>query len=134
MDFVKDVWNIKISVQEPKTIKCSFCWCFWCHISSWNFSHKHDIYNWIYMTFHMEKTFKAMQCQKCSKYFKKKWESWNTRKKSTWFILVPWWRFQYFRLLLQNPNIKLMASFPNNHYWSYTFLNPWALGRFLHVQ
>ena len=51
----------------------------------------------------------------------------NISKKSTWLFLVPDRRFQYFRHLLQNPNLKLMASFPNNHYWAYTFLNPWAL-------
>ena len=41
--------------------------------------------------------------------------------------MVPVWRFQYFRQLLPKPNLKLMASFPNNNYWAYTFLNPWAL-------
>ena len=41
--------------------------------------------------------------------------------------MVPVSRFQYFRHLLQNPNLTLMSSFPNNHYWAYTFLNPWAL-------
>ena len=40
---------------------------------------------------------------------------------------VPVWRFQNFRHLLQNPNLTLMSSFPNNHYWAYTFLNHWAL-------
>ena len=34
----------------------------------------HDIYNFIYMNIHMEKTFKAMQCQKCRKYVRKKGE------------------------------------------------------------
>ena len=42
-------------------------------------------------------------------------------------FLVPVWRLQYFRHILQNPNLKQMASCPNNHYWAYTFLNPWAL-------
>ena len=41
--------------------------------------------------------------------------------------MVPVLRFQHFRHLLQDPNLKLMASFPNNHYWAYTFLNSWAL-------
>ena len=36
-------------------------------------------------------------------------------------FLVPCGRFQYFRHLLQNPNLKLMAGFSNNHYWSHTF-------------
>ena len=51
----------------------------------------------------------------------------NISKKSTWFFLVPGRRFQYFRHLLQNPNLKVMASFSNNHYWPYTFPNHWAL-------
>ena len=54
-------------------------------------------------------------------------ENHGTHAKKALGFLVPGWRFQYFRHLLQNPNLKLMASFPNNHYWSYTFLNPWAL-------
>ena len=40
---------------------------------------------------------------------------------------VPVWRFKYFRHTLQNPNLKLMSSFPNNHNWAYTFLILWAL-------
>ena len=51
----------------------------------------------------------------------------NISKKSTWWFLVPGRRFLHFRHLLQNPNLKLMAGFSNNHYWAYTFLNPWAL-------
>ena len=57
----------------------------------------------------------------------------NICKKSTCFFLVPGRRFQYFRHLLQNPNLKLMASFSNNHYWAYTFLNPWALRSRVHI-
>ena len=117
---------LKSPTRNQKQLSAFFADVFWCHIS-----HKHDIYNLIFMTIHMEKTFQAMQCQKCRKYFKKKWESRNTCKKSTCFFLVPWWRFQYFRHLLQNPHIKLMAGFPNNHYWSYTILNPWALWIFI---
>ena len=48
-----------------------------------------------------------------------------TKKHLIFFI--PVWRFQYFRHLLQNPNLKLMSSFPNNHYRAYTFLVSWAL-------
>ena len=68
------------------------------------------------MFIHMEKTFKAMQCQKT-----------EHLQKSIWFLLVPVQRFQYFRHILQNPNLKIITSFPNNHYWAYTFLNLWAL-------
>ena len=42
-------------------------------------------------------------------------------------FFIPVWRFQYFRHLLQNLNLKLMSSLPNNHYWAYNFLIPWAL-------
>ena len=120
---------LKSPSRNQKQSSAFFADVFWCQISSWNFFHKHGICNLIYMTIHMEKTFKAMQCQKCRKYFKTKWESRNTCKTSTWFFWVPGWRFQYFRHLLQNPNLKLMAGFPINHYWSYTFLNPWALSK-----
>ena len=105
---------LKSPTRHQKESKSFFADIFWSCISSWNFSHKNDIYNLIYMTIHIEKTFKAMQCQMCRKYFKKKWESQNTCRKSTWFFLVPGWRFQYFRHLLQNPNLKLLAGFPNN--------------------
>ena len=50
-------------------------------------------------------------------------------KKRLDFFLVPVWRFQYFKHLLQNPNLKLMASFLHNHYWAYNFLRPWDLGK-----
>ena len=32
---------------------------------------------------------------------------------------------------LQNPNLKLMSSFPNNHYWAYTCLIPMSLKFFV---
>ena len=72
-DLVKVVRNIDISILEHKKIKCFFANVFWHHISCSNVFHKHDIYNFIYMNIHMENTFKAIQCQKCRKHFKKKW-------------------------------------------------------------
>ena len=120
---------LKSPSRNQKQSSVFFADVFWCRISSWNFSHKHDIYNLIYMTINMETTFQAMQCQKCRKYFKKKWKSRNTCKRKHLFFLVPGCRFQYFRHLLQNPNLKLMAGFLNNHYLS--FLNPWALWQLL---
>ena len=51
----------------------------------------------------------------------------NISKKSTWSFLVLSWRYQYFWHLLPYRKVKVMASFSNNHYWSFTFLNPWAL-------
>ena len=53
MKFVK---NIDIS----KKINCFFAYVFCFHISYWNVFHKHDIYDIIDMTIHMEKTFRAM--------------------------------------------------------------------------
>ena len=51
----------------------------------------------------------------------------NISKNSTWLFWVPSWRYQYIWQLLQNQKVLIMASYSNNHYWSYTFLNPWAL-------
>ena len=48
---------------------------FWSNISSCNCYHKCDIYQLIYMIFHMEMIFKALPCQQCRTYFKKKQES-----------------------------------------------------------
>ena len=47
----------------------------------------------------------------------------RTPTKKAPLFLVPVWRFQYFRNLLKNPNLKLMASCPNNHYWAYVALS-----------
>ena len=47
----------------------------------------------------MEKTFKAMQCKKCRKYFKKKQESLSTCKKTPAI-------FGSFRHILLNPKTK----------------------------
>ena len=41
-----------------------------------------------------------------------------------WFL---WGDFNISDIFLQNPSLILMSYFPNNHYWAYTFLNPWAL-------
>ena len=61
-------WNYKIS-------SAFFVNVFWCNIISWNCYHKRDIYNLIYMIYHMEMIFKAKPCQECRIYFKKKQES-----------------------------------------------------------
>ena len=39
---------------------------------------KFDSLNGVYMNIHVEKTFKALKCQMCGKYFKKNWEPQNT--------------------------------------------------------
>ena len=63
----------------------------------------------------MEKTFKAMNVKSLENISRRN-EHNGTPKKSTLFLLVTVWRFQYFRHILPNPNPKIMASFPNNHY------------------
>ena len=55
----------------------------WWTISSWNFFHKCDTPNLIYVIIHVEKTFRALHCQKCGKYFKKKQRITEHLKKST---------------------------------------------------
>ena len=70
----QDFWS-KMPDNNPKNQKklgAFFANVFWCHILYWSLFHKHDIYNFIYMNIHMEKTYRALQCQKCGKYFKKK--------------------------------------------------------------
>ena len=63
----------------------------------------------------MDKTFKAMQCKKCKNISQRNENNGTPTKKHLIFI-VPVQRFQYFRNILQTPNHKIMANFPNNHY------------------
>ena len=77
------------------------------------------------MIIHVKKTVKAEQCQKCRKNFKKKQTSQNMCNQGTYF-LVPVWRFQHFRHILQNPKLKLMATSFSNHSLD---LNLWALSK-----
>ena len=58
-----------------KRLSAFFVNVFWSNIVSWNCYHKYDIFNLIYMIFHMELIFKARPCQECRKYSKKKQES-----------------------------------------------------------
>ena len=55
----------------------------------------------------------------------------NISKKRILLFLVLSWSCQYFWQHLPNQKVQVMASFYNNHYWSYTFLNPWALWIFV---
>ena len=51
---------------------------------------KHDIYHFIYMLIDMENTFKAMQCQKCRKYFQEEMRITEHLQKTLdffWFLL-----------------------------------------------
>ena len=56
----------------------------------------------------------------------KKYENNQTPTKKHLIFFGSVLEISIFQTFLQNPNLKLMASFLNNHYWSYTFLNPWA--------
>ena len=58
--------------QGAQKNSCFFVNVLWCTISSWNFFHKCDTPNLIYVIIHVEKTFRSLHCQKCGKYFKKK--------------------------------------------------------------
>ena len=63
----------------------------------------------------MEKTFKAVQCQKCRQILRKYENHRTLAEKSPCFFLVPSLRFQHFKHLKQNPKNKLMASFCSNY-------------------
>ena len=60
------------STSSQKKLGPIFVNVCWCTISSWNFSHKCDTPHLIYVIIHVKKTFRALHCQKCGKYFKKK--------------------------------------------------------------
>ena len=96
---------------------CFVCKCFSCTISSWNFFHICDSSNHILVFIHVKKTFRALQCQMCGTYFKKKWRI-TTYKKSMNIFMVSSRRYQYFRHLL--PTLKVPKStmgFNNHNKW-----------------
>ena len=111
---------------NPKPSSSFLANVFWCHISYWNIFHKPDIYNFIYINIHMEKTFKD-NVKSVENISRKMGITEHLQKKVPDFFLVPVWICQYFRHISQNPNLILISSFSNNQYWAYTFLNPGAL-------
>ena len=60
------------STRSPTKSGNCFVYVFWCTISSWKMFRNSDSTNWIYVNIHVEKTFKALHCQMCGKYLKKK--------------------------------------------------------------
>ena len=70
------------------------------------------------MTIHMEKTFQVMHCQKCGKYFKKKWESWNTWEKNTWFFFFGSW----LEISIFQTSFKKYKSQTNGQFSKYSLL------------
>ena len=98
---------------NPNHVYAFFANVFSSIISSGTFFHKRDIYNLIYVFIHMQKTFKALQCQMCGKYFKKK-RNHKTHAKKYKHILVPSQRCQDSRHILQNPTYpKYVMGFSN---------------------
>ena len=85
------------------------------------FFHKHEISDLIHVIIHMEKTVRAMPCQKDWKLLEnKKKESQDLCKSSTKQMLVPSQRYQHFKHILQNPKLKLTTSLSKNNYWTYS--------------
>ena len=124
---------LKSPTRNQRKSSIFFCWCFlMSHFilklfpQTWHF--QLDLYDYSY-----GKDISGNAMSKVWKIFQEEMKITVHLQKSTWFFLVPGWRFQYFRHILQNPNLKLMAGFPNNHYWSYTFLNPWALKKKIYI-
>ena len=116
---------LKSPPRNQKQSSAFFADVFWCLISSWNFPHKHG--TWFIWLFIWKRHLRQCNVKSVEHISRRNDNHGTLAKKSTWFFWVPVWRFQYVKHLLRNPNLKLMAGFPNNHYWSYTFLNPWAL-------
>ena len=53
-----------------------------------DFFYDSDSANWIYVNMHGEKTFNALHCQLCGKYFKKKTENHGTNKATKKMVKV----------------------------------------------
>ena len=126
MDLVKYVWNIKISHLKPKKSSVFLGILLFSFLLE-TFSTlltMHCLKCLFHMNKHINKVVNVMFVENVSM-----WNvtSENISKKSTWLFWVPSWRYQYIWQLLQNQKVLIMASYSNNHYWSYTFLNPWAL-------
>ena len=122
MEFVNDVWNVEIANFKPKTNKFFFENVFLNNISSWSCFHKHDIHNLIKMNIHKEQSVKAIQCQKCRKYIRKKHESWNACKKTLIFVFFLVWDFNISEIFY-----KIQFFPPVITHWTYTCQGPWAL-------
>ena len=113
MDFVKDVWNVKISILKPKkklvvllrifsdvtfhpeTVSTNITQSIWLFIWKRQFRHRN-----VKSVENISRRNK--NCKTCA-------------KKNTLFFLVPIWIFQHFRHLLQNPKPKWMANCFSNH-------------------
>ena len=109
MDFIKDVWNIEISKQEPKKSGAFF-------VGVPLFSFLLEIFSTLlilhcifYVNIHVDKVVNVMFVENVSIL---NVTSENISKKSTWLFLVQSWRYQYFWQLLQNRKVLGMASFP----------------------
>ena len=72
LDFVKEIWYLDIFHKEPKKNAAFFVNVLLCTILSWNFFHKYGTPNLIYVIINVEKTYRALHCQKSGNYFKKK--------------------------------------------------------------
>ena len=101
-------WYLWLGTKKNQVL---FCKGFSFTISSLNSFNKLDSSTWLYMNIHVEKTFKALQCQICGKYFQKNWQLFNTCKKSTKFFLVHCRRYQDFWHILLNPKLLILSVF-----------------------
>ena len=120
-------WNLQTRI---KTIKCFFVgvplFSFLLEIFS-TFLTLHCLKCLFHVNIHIDKVINVMFVENVSI-----WNvtSENISKKITWLFWVANWKYQYFWQLLQNQKVKVIARVSNNHYWSYTFLNPWSLIKF----
>ena len=131
MDFVKDVWNIEISGQERKKKPVLFLQMFF-------------NVTFLLETFPTNMTFATWfiwlliwkrhlwQCNvKSIENISRRNKNHKTLAKKALVFFGSLLEISIFQTSFTNPNLKLMAGFSNNHYCSYTFLNPLALKQFL---
>ena len=119
---------LKSPTMNQKQLSALFENVFWCHISSWNYFHKHDIFNVFCMIIHLEKTLRQFNVKSVENISRKIRTTEHLQKKHLFFV-GSWLDISIFQTFLTiiKKNLKLISSFPNNHYCAYTFLNPQAL-------
>ena len=129
-----------MGVLEKLLISLGFGFCEWCQkswylwlgtkkkvfffvriflfkISSSNSFNKLDSSTWLYMNIHVEKTFKALQCKICGKYFQKNWELFNTCKKSPKVFFGSWSKISRFlTYFTKSKTWSIERFFQSSHY------------------
>ena len=97
-----------------KKVGGDFANVFWCNISSKNCFHKHDIYNLVYMIIPVKMQLMHKNVKSVENILRRN-KNHKTHAIKALRFLVPIWRFQNFRHILQNPKLKQIATLFSTH-------------------